>query len=77
MVTVAVVGAGGWGKNLVRNFAGLPDCRLKTVCDLDPAKLKQAKAANPELVTTREFGEVLADGEVEAVVIATPAPLHF
>jgi predicted dehydrogenase len=77
MVTVAVVGAGGWGKNLVRNFAALPDCRLKTVCDLDPAKLAQAKAANPELTTTRELSAVLADREIEAVVIATPAPVHF
>jgi predicted dehydrogenase len=77
MVTVAVVGAGGWGKNLVRNFSALPDCRLKTVCDLDPAKLAQAKAADSRLATTRELSDVLTDLEVEAVVIATPAPTHF
>ena len=39
-VAVGVIGCGYWGPLLVRNFRGLPDCRLKAVCDLNAAALK-------------------------------------
>ena len=77
MITVAVVGTGGWGRNLVRNFAGLPGCRLKTICDLSTRLLGQQRTAYPDLQTTEAFADVLADAETDAVVIATPAPTHF
>jgi predicted dehydrogenase len=76
MINVAVIGAGGWGKNLVRNFAALSECRLKTVCDLSEKTLAGHKAAFKVGVTTNA-DEVLSDGELDAVVIATPAPTHF
>ena len=77
MVTVAVAGTGGWGKNLVRTFAALPDCRLRTICDLKSDVLEKHKAVYPDLETTRDFQDVLADDRIDAVVIATPAPMHF
>ena len=77
MTTVAVVGTGGWGKNLVRNFAALPDCRLKTICDLNAELLRKQQEAYPDVHATESFGEILADDEVDAVVIATTAPTHF
>ena len=43
-VQIAVVGVGGWGKNLARNFHQLPDANLKYVCDLDQKKLDAAGA---------------------------------
>lgn len=76
MINVAVIGAGGWGKNLVRNFAGLKECRLKTVCDLNEKTLAGHKAAFG-VATTTQADEVLKDTEIEAVVVATPAPSHF
>jgi len=77
MVTVAVVGAGGWGKNLVRNFAGLPNSRLKTICDLNEQLLAKQQAAWPDVGTTTSFADVLADAEIDAVVVATTASTHF
>jgi predicted dehydrogenase len=77
MIDLAVVGAGGWGKNLVRNFAELSDCRLKTVCDLSPAVLKSQQAAYPQITTTGDIEAVLADDDIQAVVIATNAATHF
>jgi predicted dehydrogenase len=77
MITVAVVGTGGWGKNLVRNFAGLSDCRLKTICDLNAELLCRQQETYPDVHTTESFDEVLADDAVDAVVIATTAPTHF
>ncbi|NNE19755.1 MAG: hypothetical protein HKN10_14880 [Myxococcales bacterium] len=32
-VGIAVVGAGGWGKNHVRNYAAIPDPDLRYICD--------------------------------------------
>ncbi|MGB5374648.1 MAG: hypothetical protein WBM75_01070 [Polyangiales bacterium] len=32
-IGIAVVGAGGWGKNHVRNYAAIPDADLRYICD--------------------------------------------
>jgi predicted dehydrogenase len=74
---VAVVGVGGWGKNLARNYAQLPEADLRYVCDLDEKKLAQIRAQVPQAKLTRDFDEVLRDDEVRAVVIATTAPSHY
>ncbi len=37
-VGVAVVGAGYWGPNLIRNFGGSEEFDLRWVCDLDEAR---------------------------------------
>ncbi len=77
MIEVAVVGVGGWGKNLARNYSQIPDARLRYVCDLDQKKLDQLRPHYPEARMTRDFSEVLRDPQVHAVVIATTAPSHF
>ena len=46
-LNVAVVGAGYWGKNLVRNFATAKRCNLKYVCDLDEKLLAVQKRNFP------------------------------
>jgi predicted dehydrogenase len=77
MTTVAVVGVGGWGKNLARNYYEIPDCRLKYLCDLDQKKLDRLQVQLPGTLTTTSYQTVLRDHEVQAVVIATPAPSHY
>jgi UDP-2-acetamido-3-amino-2,3-dideoxy-glucuronate N-acetyltransferase len=72
---VAVVGAGYWGKNLVRNFAGLG--ALALVCDPDPTARDQALRMSGGIRTTGDLTEVLADPGIEAVAIATPAMSHY
>ena len=43
MLQVGVIGAGYWGKNLVRNFASLPDAELNYICDVkDDVRRKMA-----------------------------------
>ena len=74
---VAVVGAGYWGPNLIRVFAALPECRLVAVCDSDPARLGPVSAKFPGTYTTTDLNELLADPQVEAVAIATPAATHY
>ena len=75
MVTVAVIGAGGWGKNHIRNFRDIPSCRLKTICDLDERVLAAHKASH--VVTTTDSATVFRDDEIDAVIIATDAPSHY
>src|SRR5690606_7752632 len=69
----AVVGCGYWGKNLVRNFAGLG--ALAGVCDADA---EQAAAIASEFgVRAMDFDSVLSNPDIEAVVIAAPAAMHY
>ena len=77
ILNIAVVGAGYWGKNLVRNFATAKRCSLKYVCDLDKKLLAVQKKNFPFIVTTSNLEEVLSDTEIDAVVIATEVPTHF
>lgn len=77
MTTVAVVGLGGWGKNLARNYFEIPTCNLKYVCDIDESQLAKVSGQLPGPAAVRDLDVVLGDAEVEAVVIATPAPLHY
>jgi predicted dehydrogenase len=71
---VAVAGLGHWGPNLARNFAELAE--LTWLCDADPARESYA-ARYPQARFTTAFDDVLADEELDAVVIATPVPTHF
>jgi predicted dehydrogenase len=75
-VRVAVVGVGGWGKNLARNFHQLPDADLRYVCDIEQAKLDQIARQLPGTQLTRDYEAVLRDPLVEAIVVATTAPRH-
>jgi predicted dehydrogenase len=77
MITVAVIGGGGWGKNHVRNFHEIPSCRLKTICDLNEKVLAGHKAACKGVEVTKNAAEIFADPEVQAIVIATDAPSHY
>ena len=77
VLNVAVVGAGYWGKNLVRNFATANRCNLKYVCDLDEKLLAVQKKSFPFIETVTNLDDVLGDGEIDAVVVATDVPSHF
>lgn len=75
-VGVAVLGAGGWGKNHVRNFATLPGAELRVVCDASEGTRDALRAEYPGLRVVGTLDEVLDDEQVRGVVVATPAPTH-
>ena len=77
MKIVALIGYGYWGPNLLRNYMELPMVRVKWVCDVRPERLKLAQARYPSVQVTAEVDRVLADPEVEAVLIATPISSHY
>lgn len=72
---IAVIGSGYWGRNLVRNFHQLG--ALHTVCDDNPQVEAEVREKYTQVVFRAAFGEVLADPNVDAVVLATPAVTHF
>ncbi|MGB8650532.1 MAG: Gfo/Idh/MocA family oxidoreductase [Mycobacteriales bacterium] len=74
---MAVVGAGYWGPNLVRNIQAEADLRLRWLCDLDEGRAKSVLGPYSTVRTTSTLQDVLADDEVEAVAVATPARSHL
>lgn len=76
-IRVAVVGAGHWGPNLIRNFDNRPASVVRAVCDRDRARLDQVAARFPHIPVTDQFELVLADADIDAVVVATPTGSHF
>lgn len=73
-VRVSVVGAGYWGKNLVRNYHSLGV--LQSVCDVDSKSLDLIRKEY-DILTTNDYQAVLSDPAVDAVVIAAPAAQHY
>jgi len=75
VATVGLVGLGYWGPNLARNFDHLAD--LTWLCDLDQEHRASFAARYPRPRMTADYAEMLADPELDAVVIATPVPTHY
>jgi predicted dehydrogenase len=74
---VAVIGAGYWGPNLVRVFLQSPGVESVTVCDIDRTRLERMAGLYPAVKTEESLDRVLADDDVDAVVVALPAAMHY
>ncbi len=72
---IGVVGLNYWGPNLVRNFDGLAE--LAWLCDLDDTHLRPLAERYPHARATNALEDMLADDDLDAVVIATPVPTHY
>ncbi|MDQ2841509.1 MAG: Gfo/Idh/MocA family oxidoreductase [Acidobacteriota bacterium] len=77
MIRVGIVGYGYWGPNLLRNFAESPATTVVAVCDANPQRLQLAGKRCPGIQLTTSVDELLANGDVDAVAIATPVSTHF
>ena len=72
---IALIGAGYWGKNLLRNLYELNV--LHTVCEINQEIIAKRKKQFPGVYYTTSYEEVLTNKEIKAVVIATPAATHY
>src|SRR5437773_9759487 len=73
--TIAVLGCGYWGRNLVRSFRELGV--LSMVCDSAEAGRAAAKQIAPSANVVAGFEQALTNSEITAVAIAAPAALHY
>lgn len=73
--SVAVIGSGYWGKNLIRNYYNLG--ALKLVCDKSESIFADLKKQYRDLETCLALTDVLNRDDISGVVISTPAETHF
>lgn len=74
---VAVIGCGYWGRHLVRNFNNSNDWDLKYICDTKKSQLDKFSEMYPEVKAVSDFKVIIADKEIDAIVIATPVFTHY
>lgn len=74
-IKIAVIGAGYWGKNLVRNFYELGV--LSLVCDGDDEVLKKTKDLYPDVEVTKDSFKIFKNKSIDAVVVSLPAKMHY
>jgi UDP-2-acetamido-3-amino-2,3-dideoxy-glucuronate N-acetyltransferase len=72
---ICLAGFGHWGKNLARNFAKLAS--LAGICEPDSGRSDALQKVYPNLQAFGSYAAVLKDPHIQAVVLATPAEMHF
>jgi predicted dehydrogenase len=82
-ITVGFIGTGSHGIAMnLKSFLAQPDAQAVAVCDVDPVHLTQgrdtvnAKYGNTDCAAYKDFREVLARGDIDAVMISTPDHWH-
>ena len=74
---LAQVGCGYWGPNLLRNFQSLKGCHVTHVVEPSKERKEFIHSNFPDVCTDSCFEEILANDEIKAIIIATPAKYHF
>jgi predicted dehydrogenase len=77
MIRVGLCGLGYWGKNLCRTLSGNPNIELAAVADAKPETRAKLAASDPHLKLYADAMELIADPDIDAVVIATPVSFHY
>jgi predicted dehydrogenase len=77
MIRVAVLGAGQWGPNLIRNFHNKQTSEVVWIIDCDAARLDEVHARFPDIQVGEDADQALRDPSVHAVVVATPTSTHY
>lgn len=77
MISIAIIGYGYWGPNIVRNLSLIPNATITWACDVNPKTLTGVTRLYPAVKTTKNIADVLKDQTVDAVIIATPTTTHF
>lgn len=76
-IQLALIGSGGMGMGDARNATSFPGVRLVAACDLYDGRLRRMKEIyGPEIFTTRDYREILARKDIDAVIIATSDHWH-
>lgn len=72
---IVVVGAGSWGGNHIRNFFN--NGTLYGVYDIKKEKRDEVSLNYPDIKIFENYEDVLSDGNVKGIVIATLSSTHY
>lgn len=76
-IQLAVIGAGGMGMADVHTALRVPGVKLVAACDVFDGRLADAREEHgADLYTTRDYREVLARDDIDAVIVGTPDHWH-
>jgi predicted dehydrogenase len=76
-IKLGLIGYGYWGPNFARVISESANSVLKYCADTDEKSLQRAKKKYPSLIATKDCRDILADDEIEAVIIVTPTKTHY
>jgi predicted dehydrogenase len=77
MSKIAIVGLGYWGPNLVRNFLKVLKKEDIVLCDSNKDQISRVCSQYNINNFQYDYREILNDGDIDSVVICTPAETHF
>jgi predicted dehydrogenase len=72
----AVIGLGGWGREIVSTLSRLPSAEIAAICDTYPAFLRRTARSAPEAEQVNDYRRILEDKDIAGVIVATPTHLH-
>ncbi len=75
-VNVGLIGCGYWGPNLLKSLMRIDGCRVAAVADIRAGRLGFVQERYPMVRTMTDYGELLKDMRIDAVVLATPPESH-
>jgi predicted dehydrogenase len=76
-IQIALIGAGGQGQGDTKTAVQVPGVKLVAVADCYDGRLKHSKELwGDDIQTTRDYNEILARKDIDAVIIGTPDHWH-
>lgn len=76
-IKIGLIGYGYWGPNIARLVYESHTAQLVYCADLLDASLQQVNQKYPDVITTKDYHDVINDREISAVCIVTPTKTHY
>lgn len=77
MINIAVIGAGQWGANVIRNFYDHPSVMIRYICEKDARHRKIISRIYKDIPIIPNYRHALNDKEIQAVALITPTSTHY